>query len=124
MKERKRATKVGIKTDEEVNICSTSNLPCLLSTEYVVLITNKGEIFDGEEMVSQLMVRDFPSDSLTQKGNSLYQTTDSSEGNTSEFNILQGYLEGSNANPVHQMVQIIETLRNFQGYQKTIQAIK
>ena len=85
-------------------------------------VTNKGEIFDGEEMVSQLMIRDFPSDSLIQKGNSLYQTTDPSEGNTSEFNILQGYLEGSNANPVHQMVQMIETLRNFQGYQKTIQA--
>ena len=29
---------------EGLNICSTSNLPCLLSTEYVLLITNKGII--------------------------------------------------------------------------------
>ncbi|MAP89999.1 flagellar hook-basal body protein [Candidatus Poribacteria bacterium] len=116
--------------DDQGNLVTQNGLPILDPDEQPIQIdqisnlrvTNKGEIFDGEEMVSQLMIRDFPSDSLIQKGNSLYQTTDSSEGNTSEFNILQGYLEGSNANPVHQMVQMIETLRNFQGYQKTIQA--
>ena len=29
---------------EKKNICSSSSLPCLLSTEYVLLITNKGTI--------------------------------------------------------------------------------
>ena len=29
---------------EDINICSSSKLPCLLSTEYVLLITNKGKI--------------------------------------------------------------------------------
>ena len=34
----------ALKKSEEANICSSTNLPCLLSTEYVLLITNKGNI--------------------------------------------------------------------------------
>ena len=34
----------SLKKNEDINICSYSNLPCLLSTEYVLLITNKGKI--------------------------------------------------------------------------------
>ena len=34
----------AIKKSQDLNICSSSSLPCLLSTEYVLLITNKGKI--------------------------------------------------------------------------------
>ena len=34
----------ALKKNKDINICSSSKLPCLLSTEYVLLITNKGEI--------------------------------------------------------------------------------
>ena len=34
----------NIRKNEDKNICSSSNLPCLSSTEYVLLITNKGNI--------------------------------------------------------------------------------
>ena len=34
----------ALKKKEDLNICSSSNLPCLYSTEHVLLITNKGEI--------------------------------------------------------------------------------
>ena len=34
----------ALKKTEEVDICSSTNLPCLYSTEYVLLITNKGKI--------------------------------------------------------------------------------
>ncbi len=34
----------NLKKNEDVNICSSSKLPCLLSNEYVLLITNKGKI--------------------------------------------------------------------------------
>ena len=34
----------SIKKNENKNICSSSSLPCLLTTEYVLLITNKGKI--------------------------------------------------------------------------------
>ena len=33
-----------LKKSEDINICSSSKLPCLFSTEYVLLITNKGQI--------------------------------------------------------------------------------
>ena len=34
----------GLKKSKNENICRSSTLPCLLSTEYVLLITNKGKI--------------------------------------------------------------------------------
>ncbi len=34
----------ALKKNDDVNICSSTSLPCLLSTEYVLLITNKGKI--------------------------------------------------------------------------------
>ncbi len=34
----------SINKSEGINICSSSSFPCLLTTEYVLLITNKGEI--------------------------------------------------------------------------------
>ena len=34
----------ALKKKEEVNICSSSTIPCIPSTEYVLLITNKGKI--------------------------------------------------------------------------------
>ena len=112
----------GLVTQSGLPILDVEEQPIQIGQATSLRITNQGEFFDGEQMISQLMVRDFPADSLTQKGSSLYQATDSTAEQASDFNILQGYLEGSNANPVHQMVQMIETLRNFQGYQKTIQA--
>ncbi len=34
----------ALKKSEDVNICSSTRLPCLLSTEYVLLTTNKGKM--------------------------------------------------------------------------------
>ena len=34
----------ALEKSEDLNICSSTRLPCLLSTEYVLLITNKGKI--------------------------------------------------------------------------------
>ena len=34
----------NLKRSEEINICSNTTLPCLNSNEYVLLITNKGDI--------------------------------------------------------------------------------
>ena len=34
----------ALKKNEHINICSSTKLPCLASTEYVLLITNKGKI--------------------------------------------------------------------------------
>ena len=34
----------SLKKNENVDICSSASLPCLLSNEYVLLITNRGNI--------------------------------------------------------------------------------
>ena len=38
------------------------------------------------------------------------------------FQIMQGFVETSNVNVIHEMIQMIETLRNFEGYQHAIRA--
>ena len=38
--------------------------------------------------------------------------------------LMQGFLEASNVSPIHEMVQMIETLRNFESYQRTIRAFE
>jgi flagellar basal-body rod protein FlgG len=37
--------------------------------------------------------------------------------------LKQGFLETSNINPVNEMVQMIEALRSFESYQKSIQIL-
>ena len=34
----------ALRKNENVDICSSTNLPCILSKEYVLLITNRGNI--------------------------------------------------------------------------------
>ena len=37
--------------------------------------------------------------------------------------VRQGFLENSNVNTVHEMVKMIESMRVYESYQKTIQSI-
>ena len=40
------------------------------------------------------------------------------------FQIMHGFIETSNVNIIHEMIQMIETLRNFEGYQRAIRAFE
>jgi len=52
-------------------------------------------------------------------GDGMY--TFSGEGTPSTATIKQGYIETSNVDPIKEMVQMIETQREFESYQKAIQ---
>ncbi len=41
---------------------------------------------------------------------------------SSGYEILEGYLEGSNVRPVEEMIKIINCLRNYEESQKSIQS--
>jgi flagellar basal-body rod protein FlgG len=62
---------------------------------------------------------------LTKEGQGFYKISDSSvkEILLNDVKVLQGFTENSNANPIHEMTQMIETLRLFEAYQKIIQSI-
>jgi flagellar basal-body rod protein FlgF len=60
-----------------------------------------------------------PDAAMNKSGDGMY--TFSGEGTPSTATIKQGYIETSNVNPIQEMVQMIETQREFESYQKAIQ---
>lgn len=64
-------------------------------------------------------------DQLEKAGQNLYQLK--SDGNLQEadpstVSVRQGYLEGSNVNPIDEMVAMIQLQTNFEAGQKAIQS--
>jgi len=62
---------------------------------------------------------------LTKEGEGFYKLSDSSvkEILVNDAKVLQGFTETSNSNAIHEMTQMIETVRQLEAYQKIIQSI-
>jgi flagellar basal-body rod protein FlgG len=105
-----------------------------LDTRHVTIDQN-GSIFSGsifgdtgvqQESLGQLKIVNFNNlQALTKEGQGFYKNSDSSvkEILVDDAKVLQGFIENSNANPIHEMTQMIETLRQLEAYQKIIQSI-
>jgi len=93
-------------------------LPPKLGT---INIDKFGVISSNGRNLGQLDIVDF-SDYLDLKkdGGGFFKTTQQPI-TSKEYTISQGYLEGSNVNVVEEMVGMIESLRNYESYQKVIQ---
>jgi flagellar basal-body rod protein FlgG len=57
---------------------------------------------------------------LVPVGESLFKASDGTAMSQAEGRILQGSLEGSNVNPVEEMVSMIQIMRLYEAAQKTI----
>ena len=74
---------------------------------------------DGN-IVGRISVVEFDNiQSLTPEGNGLYSSKDTGRAAT-ETVVKQGYLEGSNVNPVQEMTRMIEILRTYQSTMRMI----
>ncbi len=83
-------------------------------------ISEKGEISINGDQVDTIKIVDFKkTDSLTKAGDSIFATNEKAVA--SQASVRQGYVEASNVEPVKEMVRMIETLREFETYQKAIQ---
>ena len=62
---------------------------------------------------------------LKKEGEGFYKISDPSikEILVDDAKVLQGFTENSNANAIHEMTQMIETVRQLEAYQKIIQSI-
>jgi flagellar basal-body rod protein FlgG len=60
-----------------------------------------------------------PDAAMNKAGDGMF--TFSNEGTQSTATIKQGYVETSNVDSVKEMVRMIETMREFESYQKAIQ---
>ena len=90
-----------------------------------VEINGQGQIYANGEVIDQIQISTV--DDLLQLeklGSNLYRLREGStaaEIPAGEAVVNQGYLEASNVNVVEEMVNMIETQRSFEAYQKIIQ---
>lgn len=113
-----------IVTQDENRVLGQSG-PIVLTSDNIE-VTDNGMITDDGVPVGQLAVVDFENyDGLNKDGNGLFR-------NDSEYPeipldqdtlIQQGFVELSNVNIVEEMVQMIQSLRGFESYQKAIQVL-
>jgi flagellar basal-body rod protein FlgG len=93
----------------------------------LVLVSRENNTWEQTELLDTLKIVDFDLDRYIQKqGSSLYKATDvSGEAqiieNGKRPRVVQGFVEGSNVDPVLEMVHMIEVNRAYEANQKVIQ---
>jgi flagellar basal-body rod protein FlgG len=88
-------------------------------------ITQVGEVFLNDKFIDQLLIVDFNDyEKISKSGNSQYTNNDLENViELEDFRIIQGGLEGSNVDPMVEMVQLLETQRNFESTQRAVRSI-
>lgn len=89
------------------------------------IISSSSEDIEATTLGQLKIVRFKNPQALTKEGGGFYNISDSSvkEILVNDAKVLQGFTETSNANAIHEMTQMIETLRQLEAYQKIIQSI-
>lgn len=123
---------LGQLVDQKGNMIMTrSDEPILIpfGTKQIT-INQDGSVFGGaditQESLGQLKIVNFNNlHTLTKEGEGFYRISDPSvkEILVNDAKVLQGFTENSNANAIHEMTQMIETVRQLEAYQKIIQSI-
>ena len=99
--------------DENGNKILIGNAP--LSS---IKITKDGTIFVGTRWIAKLKVVNLKG--IKHVGNNLY----TGEITKNEpFEVVQGYLEGSNVNPVEEMTRMIETVRAYEAFANAMKTL-
>lgn len=84
-------------------------------------ITETGDVYDGNVLVDRIKMIDFENRNTLKKiGNSLYEKPEGAQERAFEGVVIQGFVEGSNANAVDEMVNLINVMRSYETNQKVI----
>jgi flagellar basal-body rod protein FlgG len=97
-----------------------------LEEDAPITISREGDIEVDGSTVGSIRVTHFPdSQNLKKVGESLFTALDDgvSAIPSDNFTMMQGYLELANVDPVRGMVEMIEALRVFEAYQKTLETL-
>lgn len=91
-----------------------------------VNIADNGDVYEGENLLGKISVVQTPDGQNLQKiGFNMYAFLKGSEGRVERVpnpSMRQGFVETSNVNIVHEMMDMIQTQRVFEGTQKAISA--
>jgi flagellar basal-body rod protein FlgG len=101
------------------------NLPIAIENPSNLRITEDGQVFDGYNQIGSLDIVQFAPDVRLQKTQNGYfepQTAGTQPVKATNCTVRQGSLEGANFNPVEEMSRMVQTMRNFETYQKTFQS--
>ncbi len=90
-----------------------------------ISVTMAGEVFMGDEYIDKLEITSFSDPGEMEKlGGNLYRAKSGAIDNRVEDPmVLQGKIEGSNVEAVHEMVSLIELQRSFETSQKVLQTL-
>ena len=89
------------------------------------LIGEAGQVMVDGAIVNQLSLTNIENTEFLEKfQNNYYRMNEEVDAELAPFegNVLQGYLEGSNVNTVHEMAEMIANFRNFESNQKVVSA--
>lgn len=96
-------------------------------TDGILEVNRNGTLVGGVNAQGQTIPRlslvagRAPGDNWHKIGDTLYQS-DTPAGGADNYEVYQGYREGSNVNPVAEMVRMIAAMRLYEANQKVIQA--
>jgi flagellar basal-body rod protein FlgG len=99
------------------------NGPIVVANVPTFRITEDGQVFDGNNSVDQLSIVQFPPGSLQKAQNGCFEpkTPEIQPAAAAYCTVRQGALEGPNFNLVEEMARMIQTMRTFESFQKSIQ---
>lgn len=88
-----------------------------------ISISVDGTVFADNKRIDKIKIVDFEDyDYIEKFGNNLYKTVDGATEKEPTAQVLQGYIEQSNVNPVREMVNLITITRAYEANQKMIQS--
>lgn len=119
-----RLTKDGFVTDVYGNQLKTENGVLQVPIDVAnISISVDGKVFADNKVIDRIKVVDFENyDYIEKFGNNLYKTVDGAKEKDPSAQVLQGYIEQSNVNPVREMVNLITITRAYEANQKMIQS--
>lgn len=90
-----------------------------------IRVSMKGDVYVDDELIDRLEISSFDDQAKLNKiGANLYRADAGTyENRVEEPSILQGKIEGSNVQAVHEMVELIQLQRNFETAQKALRTL-
>jgi flagellar basal-body rod protein FlgG len=113
-----------LETAEGHKVMGADNKPIILGPESIDFeVDSQGMVMVNKQAVNQIKVVDFENNfGLMKRGSCLYTATEACGKQTpSNSRIMQGALEGSNANVISTMVSHIEGMRAYETLAKVIE---
>lgn len=83
-------------------------------------ISEDGMISSNGDPVARISIVDAPAETLVREGSNLWKPMDFFDPVEGEVRIMQGYLEGSNVDPILEISRLIEVHRNYEMSQKIL----